>query len=70
MPTSKVEMYREKFKELRGLRSSKNANPEKEKAVLEVMGVLWEAMTLEEREYFNETNHLPWPPPRESGEEK
>lgn len=70
MRTSKVERYREKLKELRSIRSPGKSDPEKEKAVLEVMSALWEAMTLEEREYFNETNHLPWPHPRESGEKK
>lgn len=69
MRTSKVIRYRRKLDELRELRSSDTPDPEKEKLVLEVMEVLWESMTLAERDYFSETNHLSWPPPRDTEEE-
>ena len=69
MRTSKVERYRMKLTELRAIRSSGVPDPEKEKAVLEVMEVLWEAMSLEERGDFSDNNHVSWPPPRNTGEE-
>jgi hypothetical protein len=68
MRTSKVDRYQKKLVELRGLRYS-GGSPDKEKAVLEVMDVLWEAMTMEERQYFSDTNHLSWPPPTKDKEE-
>ena len=70
MDASKVERYSAKLAELRALRYGEENDEEKEKAVLEVMDVLWESMTLEERKFFSETNHLSWPPPRRSGDEE
>lgn len=68
MRTSKVDRYQEKLVELRDLRYS-GGSPEREKDVLEIMDALWEAMTLEERQYFSENNHLSWPPPTNDKEE-
>ncbi|RKZ82985.1 MAG: hypothetical protein DRQ39_10060 [Gammaproteobacteria bacterium] len=67
--SSKVESYRKKLIELRELRLSGTPDPAEEKSVLEIMEVLWESMSVEDRDYFRDTNHLSWPPPRNTGEE-
>jgi hypothetical protein len=68
--TPKVEKYRKNLIKLRQIRASKAIDKQEEKNVLEVMETLWTSMSMEERDYFNKTNHLSWPPPRETGEKK
>lgn len=69
MRTSKVDRYTKKLIELRELRNREETDLQAEKAVLEVMEVIWESMSIEERKYFSDTTHLSWPPPRDRKKE-
>ncbi len=49
--------------ELRRLRNPENYDKEKEKVILDLMSIIWESMSVEERDFFHKNSALSWPPP-------
>tara|TARA_Y100000815_G_scaffold269894_1_gene293433 strand:- start:696 stop:902 length:207 start_codon:yes stop_codon:yes gene_type:complete len=63
MKTSKIKRYQSNLMELRRLRNPENYDKEKEKVILDLMSIIWESMSVEERDFFHKNSALSWPPP-------